>query len=361
MRSAGLVHGVWIVALALLVAAGAGCGGDTPAEPDRPDDVSRTYYVSNQGDDDADGSDVGTAYRTIGRALEVAVPGDTVLIRAGTYHEELMLEGIGGPDLPITIRGEGDGTVLDGQNVMSMGLWCERCSNLIFEKLEIRNFTDVGIGVSLSSGITMRHLRVHHNGTNPQLVDWEIEGYGIQAEESSDVTIENNDVYRNGPQPRMPGRLGTGIDTFALTDSVIRGNRSHDNTGGGILVEDGVRIVVEGNEVVGNYLDASPDEWWDGGLWLDGGHDVTVRDNVFRDNRGPGIQISDEDHQQPYGYLLEGNTVTGNYYGVYIWNFGSSDVPPEDVLRMSNNDISGNERMEIWIVPWECPPPDPCG
>ena len=360
MRSGYPVSMGCFVAFALLMAIAVACGSEIVTEPSGSDDASKVYYVSNQGDDEADGSSVSTAFLTIGRALEVVQPGDTILIQPGTYHEALLLEGTGSPKLSITLRGDGGGAILDGQNNMSIGFWCERCSNVTFENLEIRNFTDVGIGVSLSSSITMRNLVVHDNGSDPQLADWEIEGYGIQAEESIRVRIENNEVYRNGPQPASPGRLGTGIDTFGLTDSIIRNNRSHDNIGGGILVEDGVQVVVEGNEVVSNYLDASVDEWWDGGLWLDGGHDVTVRDNVFKDNLGPGIEISDEDHQRPYGYVIEDNTVTGNYYGIYIWNFGTSDLPAEEVLRMANNQISGNARQQLWIVPWECPPPEPC-
>lgn len=76
---------------------------------------------------------------------------------------------------------------------------------------------------------------------------------------------------------------------------------------------------------------------------------MTVRNNIFRDNKGPGIQISDEDDQEPYGYVLDGNTSTRNYYGIYIWNFGTTGLPPENILRMSNNQIYGNTRQDIWI------------
>lgn len=50
-------------------------------------------------------------------------------------------------------------------------------------------------------------------------------------------------------------------------------------------------------------------------------HDVTVRNNIFRDNIGPGIQISNED-QQPYGYVLESNVSRGSLYGIYIFISG---------------------------------------
>jgi len=33
--------------------------------------------------------------------------------------------------------------------------------------------------------------------------------------------------------------------------------------------------------------------------------------------------------QNPYGYILENNVSTNNYYGIFIWEFGTNDWPPE--------------------------------
>ena len=38
-------------------------------------------------------------------------------------------------------------------------------------------------------------------------------------------------------------------------------------------------------------------------------------------------------------------------YGLYIWNFGTSDLPPQDTLLVSNNHISEKSEQDIWIVP----------
>ncbi len=325
---------------------------DSNIESTDPGGETNVYYVAEQGTDDSDGQAPGTAFRTISHALKVVRPGDMVLIQPGTYAEEIVIQNIGSLEAPITIRGENGVPVLDGQEKMDVGIWCEQTTNIIFENLEIRNYTDIGIGVFFSSNITMWSLVVHHNGMNAQLEEWDIEGYGIHAEESRRITIENNDVYANGPQPQLPKRLlGNGINTYGLSDSTIRGNQSHRNIGGGILVEDGVKILVEDNQVFSNDLDASVDGWWAGGIWVDGGHDVTVRNNVFQNNKGPGIEISDEDGQNPYGYVLENNTSTENLFGIYVWSFGLPDFPPENILRMSNNQIFGNIRQDIWIVP----------
>lgn len=323
------------------------------------DTSGRVFYVSGDGDDDADGLSAEASFKTLNRAGEVVRAGDTIAILPGVYAQDLRLEAIGDADAPITIRGTEPGAILDGENRMIVGIWCTECVNVAIEDLEVRNYSDVGILVTLSSDVTMRRLEVHGNG-NAATLEY-VEGYGIMAEDSQRITIEDNEVYANGPSPQRPGRLmGTGIDTFGNTDVVIRNNFSHHNIGGGILVEDSVNVLIEGNVVTGNDLDASAEKWWDGGLWLDGGHDVTVRNNTFTDNLGPGIVISNEDNQQVFGYVLENNTSTGNYYGIYIWNFGTSDFPPEDILLRSGNVLSPNSRQDVWIEALPCPPEDPC-
>ena len=219
--------------------------------------------------------------------------------------------------------------------------------HVTFEHLTLRDYTDIGLVVMLSDHITVNNVTVHDNGFAPT-IGW-VEGYGMHLDESSNLRIENNDVYRNGPSPRPFNTAGTSINGYGMRQSVIRNNRSYANNGGGILVEDLIDILVESNQITDNDLDVSADDWWDGGIWLDGGRDVTLRGNIIQNNLGPGIEVSDEDIQRPAGYVLEGNVSTGNYFGIYIWNFGTTEFPPEDVMRLSGNDFSGNSRQDIWI------------
>ena len=279
--------------------------------------------------------------------------GETVRILPGTYTEAVRVRVRGQPGRPIRIVGEGGRPILTGDRRLRSGLWCEESAHLVVENLEIQDYSDIGLAVVLSNNVEMRNLHVHDNGFAARM-SW-VEGYGVHLDESSDLTVENSEFFRNGPSPRPPTAAGTGLNCFAIRRSVLRNHRSYNNNGGGILVEDSVDVIVEGNEVFANDLDVSADEWWDGGLWLDGGRDVVVRNNVFRDNLGPGIEISDEDLQQPRGYVLENNVSTGNYFGIYIWNFGTIDFPPPGILRRSGNTFTGNSRRDVWIQRWPCP------
>jgi parallel beta-helix repeat protein len=350
--------------IAIIIVLSMACGNQLDLDTEERDgeENDNTYYVSTNGDDEAEGVAPKTAFKTISRAVWEAGPGSTIIVSPGIYNEEIILFEWGSADALISLRGEGDGVILDGERSHATGIWCEECENVVFENLEIRNYSDVGIGVYMSESIVFRNLTVHDNGFAVQLSDWDLEGYGIMVDETRTVIVEDSEVFRNGPEEKTANNpLGTEINVYASHGCLIRNNRSYENRGGGILVEDSVDIIVENNQVYANDLDASFDGWWDGGLWLDGGHNVTVRNNVFQDNLGPGIEISDEDIQNPSGYVLEGNLSTGNYYGIYIWNFGTGDFPDESILVLKDNQFTNNLWEDVLIDPWGCPPEDqPC-
>ena len=61
--------------------------------------------VATTGEDVAPGT-ADKPFRTISRAAEVAMPGDTILVRAGVYRELVTPPRAGEPGKPITYRGE---------------------------------------------------------------------------------------------------------------------------------------------------------------------------------------------------------------------------------------------------------------
>ncbi len=317
---------------------------------------STVYYVSTSGSDNNDGKSLANAFRNISTAFTYVRPGGKILIAAGSYYEGIGLESCGSNARApyITIEGYQGLTVMDGKNLKPIGIFGSGCYNMIFKNLKFQNYTDIGIGFEKSSGIVLQNLEILNNGRTVQLKEWELEGYGIHVETSTNVEIIGNTVYNNGPDPQIfPDYLmGTGINTFGNSNVIIKDNISYLNTGGGFLIEDSYNVLFENNEAYENDLDATVDGWWDGGLWVDGGGDVIVRNNYFHDNLGPGIEISDEDLQNPKGYILENNKSNNNYYGIFIWNFGTNDWPDTTIIKNINNDFSGNSIKDVWIEDW---------
>ncbi|MCP4121468.1 MAG: right-handed parallel beta-helix repeat-containing protein [Bacteroidetes bacterium] len=315
---------------------------------------STVYYVANDGTDTADGLSESTALRTISGALEKLKPGGGIRILPGIYSEALAIIGSGSSPAGIFIEGYRGRPVLDGKDQLVTAFFFEDCSNLTIRNIEIVNFTDMGLGFSFCTGITVHEIELAHNGHKVQLVDWELEGYGIHVEHSHDILIADSEVHQNGPTPQVfPDRImGTGINTYANTSVTIKNNRSYDNIGGGILVEDSYDVVVDNNEIFNNDLDASADEWWDGGLWVDGGANILISNNYFHDNLGPGIELSDEDKQSPSGYVLQNNRSTGNYFGIMVWNFGTVTWPDQSIIHETGNEFTGNSIEDIVIMDW---------
>ncbi len=309
-----------------------------------------TVYVSPAGSDENVGNDVSAPLKSITKAICNASPGQTIKIGPGAYMESVIIYAFGNDSAPITISGDtsaGSRPVMDGNGSLTMGIAVAESNNIVIANLEFRNFTDEGVYVVSGSSFTLSNCEIKNNGFASIDPDFQGEGFGIQVSDTRSIVIENSSFTGNGPGPdrRAKTIMGTGIDTFAVNGGVIRGNISSGNIGGGVLVEDGTNIVVENNTIEGNDLDASADGWWDAGVWIDGGTNITVRNNVIRNNFGPAIEVSDEGAQYPsssYGYLVENNEITGNYWAIYTYNFGVCPYPAAPILNFSGNVIENN-------------------
>ena len=76
----------------------------TTTKPDWPDIPGVTYYVSPTGSDSADGKTTGTAFKTIQKAADTLIPGDTCYIMGGIYRETVIPKHSGTAEKPITYK-----------------------------------------------------------------------------------------------------------------------------------------------------------------------------------------------------------------------------------------------------------------
>lgn len=74
--------------------------------------IGATYYVATSGNDSNPGTET-ESWLTLDKAETVAIAGDTVFIKSGTYQEQnLNPVNTGTPDAPITFKAYGDGEVI---------------------------------------------------------------------------------------------------------------------------------------------------------------------------------------------------------------------------------------------------------
>ena len=161
-------------------------------------------------------------------AIDSAMPGDTVLVMPGVYHETLSLD-ISDLTL-IGVNTEAGRAVLDGHGELADGM-VGSGSNLVLEGFEVRNYTANGLMIDLATNITFRDLHLENTGL-----------YGIYPVEVVGVLVEDCTVI---------GARDAGIYVGQSKDIIVRNNTTHGNVTG-IEIENSVNALVENNEVYDN-------------------------------------------------------------------------------------------------------------
>ncbi len=152
------------------------------------------FYLSQYGNDRADGQSVGTAWRTLDHALSSLRPGNTLYITAGTYSVSRDLHIHSRPDMPLSIRGRGT------DSVIIKGLFEVYHSDFI--NIERIQFDD-GLLVRESTGIRILNCAFTHEQTplvasqvrGLRIEHCEFSGYaqaGITATQSVGIYLSSN-------------------------------------------------------------------------------------------------------------------------------------------------------------------------
>jgi hypothetical protein len=261
------------------------------------------YYVGPGGRDDADGRTPATALATPQRAIDLAQPGDVVLLLDGTYRNRdgghtVHIAKAGRPDQWIVLRAApGHRPVLtgDGWNVVALD---HTAAYIEIRGLTVRGnrrhhsieeaiadgraprpnpaFNTNGIGTDGRKGTEDR--RAHHIRYIANTV-YEMGGGGLSVIGADHVTIVGNLVYDNAHTMRYAGSgislfRGWNFDTDTGYKNFILGNTAHGNRcyvpwteagrisdGNGIIVDDMInyqrgasRVPYTGRTLVQNNL-----------------------------------------------------------------------------------------------------------
>ncbi|MCD6481772.1 MAG: right-handed parallel beta-helix repeat-containing protein, partial [Thermoplasmata archaeon] len=309
-------------------------------------------------------------YPTIQDAINASNDGDTIIVAAGTYTEQLMINksvnlvGQSGAKIvapnnasrnTYKIQESGHtfdpiifaygGTYSAGNNTV----WGSGVIHVNISGFEIDGNND-GVG-DVYAGIFLRNVEgriynnyvhnMHVSSGNPQTFC--IEGYG-----NSNVRVDNNTVmnYTRGGIV-FNGDLGSLPDPYAIVENnTVVGNGLSD---GGGWAENGIQIGWEASGIV-QYNDVSANGWpggnWAGtGILIAGTGEVTVRNNNVHDNEASISAVGYEDYKNApcYNITIKNNKVYSNVYGI------SAEANVNHV-RIKNNTIYENDYdgIDIW-------------
>ncbi|MBN2002005.1 MAG: right-handed parallel beta-helix repeat-containing protein [Anaerolineae bacterium] len=253
-----------------------------------------TYYVALDGSDTANDGSETHPWRTIQYAVEQLAPGDTVLVKSGTYTGA-RLESSGTVTAPLMLKAAPDATVIINgpgpENAHQSGLeienWDAPVAYWIIEGLEVTGAPGWGIDIRGSEEVHAHHItvrgnHVHDNGLSSGRT-------GIFAAFTDDVLIENNATHHNGEHGIY---VNNSSDRF-----VIRGNVSYHNVYCGIHLNGDAEMggdgVLSDGQVTGNTL---YENGTGGGsaINMDGVSGTLVANNLIYAHHATGIALFQE-------------------------------------------------------------------
>ena len=217
----GKKYGILIICAVILVLCFAGTAS------------AKTWYVDDSG---------GANFTRIQDAVNIASPGDTLIVYNGTYYENididkrLNLTGIGMP----LIIGDGSGPVIDIQE------GADNCVLYGFKITSVITFV-IGIrysGICISSDnaiikdnvVYENYFGISIHSSNNSLIDNSIRNnfdYGISIMLSDNNILANNSVFDNydADKSMFPNNsiLGGGIWLFHSSNNTLVGNNVSNN------------------------------------------------------------------------------------------------------------------------------------
>ena len=334
--------------------------------------LAQLVYVDDAiGNDGNNGTSLATPWKTIQYAMDNAAPGNTVLIRTGTYYEALQVNVSGTAGNAITFKNynnenvyiDGNNTAItllyiaDQSNLVIQGLVFQNtlgnnsagvviegnCATIVFKKNKIRNINWTASAAKIPSST---------NNSNPFLV------YGNNASNAiNNIVIDSNEVSNNITGFSESLTLDGNINGFSITNNSV-----HDNLNIGILcagnylvssnpATDNARNGSVKNNVVYNCVSNYATS---GGIYIDGGKTIIVEKNKVYGN-GYGIEIGAEELGTTSAItvrdnLIFDNTIAGLAIGGY--NFPSTGQVIDCIIEnntfvKNDNTNSGNGEIVI--------------
>jgi F-box protein 11 len=256
-----------LIILGVLILAWRVTAGPSPPSAERP------IVVDSAGHGD---------YLTIGEAIDAAKPGDSIHVRAGEYHEGLVLT------KPLEIIGDGANQV----QVEATG------TNAVLVHL--------GEGGTNSSPITRRRVRI----AGLTLRTNADERFGVDVKRGH-LVIEDCDISSQS--------LACVAVCGKEAKATLRRNTIHDGAEGGVYIRDGANALVEHNRISGHKKPA---------VEVLEHANATVRDNVIEDNKDNGVRVFDNGRAD-----LRDNTLLKNEYQQVSFGNGGSGALQHNVIR----------------------------
>jgi hypothetical protein len=266
-------------------------------------------------------------HTSIQAGLDAAEAGDTVLVRAGVYKEQVSITKSGSASKGcITLRGQA-GAIIDGEGGGNIGISVEDQSYIAIIGLTVQGFRgdDVPTGIAVSGSahhIDVRNNLVHHIENRQDAHG--ISFYGRKETPMSDLFIDGNEI-----RDCILGSSESMVLNGNVTRFVVSNNKVHDNDNIGIDFigfegqgpdgQDQVRDGICVDNIVYN-IDSGNNPAYNGehsagGIYVDGGRDIVIERNKVSKS-DIGIEVASEHGGRSTSNItVRNNFVSDSYQG----------------------------------------------
>lgn len=296
---------------------------------------SANYYVDKNNSSASD-SNPGTEispWKTIQKGANVAIAGDTVYVKNGTYFEWVIIKNSGTSGKPVTFKAyPGDHPVVNGTGVkLSTGgglFYAEGKDYIVIDGFELTISNQYLLRLTECDYLEVKNCTIHDN-----------ESSGVSAvliQYSNHGLFTNNEVYKGGRNA---------ISVTSSNHMTVSYNYVHDNP-----AHNGVNIFpvtadaqteYSGNNIIGNILTGATS-----GIYCRYQKDNEIYNNVIYGNNASGIRL-EPDQLDPHNFqantkIYNNTIVDNNTNGIRSANASH--------LTIKNNIIAYNGNYDIYIA-----------
>lgn len=359
-----------------------GCSKAEGTDPEPVVNGVHTYYVAPNGRDANDGT-IEAPLKSINTTLKKAVPGDTVIVRTGTYYEKVSFTRSGGVGKYITLKAySGEMPVIDGTGLTITGkealVTISNVNYVVFQGFNVCNYKSSTPWVNIngilategSGNIIIRKNKIYNIEHNVKPEDGR-SGHGIEIIGNTAVAMKNILVEENVIHDCNTGYSENLTINGYVDGFEIRNNKVYNGENIGIVAAGGYSAnsnsvynyarngVIADNEIFNIDGKSGPIPAYSEhngaiGIYVDGARNIIVERNTVHDSgRGIGI-VSETDNFPTQECIVRNNFVyncslTGISLGGYIGYTGGGTnkcYVVNNTLYQNNRDLGYFNEVE---------------
>jgi parallel beta-helix repeat protein len=298
----------------------------------------------------------GSVYKSVQAGLDAATAGDTVLVKAGIYHETVTWNKSGMENDYITLSGE-PGAILEGTALLRTGIVIQDKSYLRIIGFEIRSFKGDGVPTGISirgggKGIELRNNNIHHIENTAGNAHG-IAIYGTTTTPLSNIVVDANEISncRLGSSEALV--LNGNVNHFTVSNNHVHDNDNIgidfigfekvgppglDQANEGICSGNTVYNISSGNNPAYKGIKAAD------GIYVDGGRNIIIENNNVY-NCDIGIELASEHQSRSTAdIMVRNNYVSGSYQAnIMAGGYAADKGMAVNITIMNNTTYMGRE------------------